>query len=437
MSPDSKQEQFDSGEVISPQEIERLRWRRVNRILGYARRHLPLYREQMELTGDSLLPISSAEEFAERVPMIRKADVISRVRKTHRAEAGIEAVGRRPITNIVMTSGTQGFNTFAFLTASDLMRGGNLRNALRELWMMKVRPGMRVVTLSPAWHVLALLDARALTDIGALTISPFGTFTARFVPNFIDAVSQLKPEHVLLTLPVLRGVLAECERREASPGEVFRSVRYIGCAGEPISPDLRRQVIEEMELDDLFERGGSSDGMFGGAECIAHRGHHISPDLHYIEIIDPQTGRLMPPGRRGVAVVTNLTLGRSIYIRFNGEDVAEIRKDPCPCGRTSPVVELYGRLDDCVQLNGPLITPYDVRCGVDAFPELRGRPFTIAENDGTLRVRLGGPEAGDDLLTGLSGRLSEGLGVTVVVDYAQDLATGWKGQALGERRHLP
>lgn len=433
MYPESSQEHFDSGETLSPQAIERLRWRRINHILAYARRHLPLYRERLEQAGDSRRPVVSAEDFAERVPVIRKADIIGRVRETGEAAAGIEAVGRRHITNIVMTSGTQGFNTFAFLTASDL-RGGNLRNALRELWMMKVRPGIRVLTLSPAWHVLAILDTRALTHIGAVTISPFGTFTARFVPNFVDAATQLKPEHLLLTLPVLRGVVAECERRDVRPRDVFRSVRYIGCAGEPISPDLRQQVIRELELEDLFERGGSSDGMFGGAECKAHRGHHISPDLHYIEIVDPETGKLLPPGRRGTAVVTNLTLGRSVYIRFDGEDVAEIREEPCPCGRTSPVVELYGRLDDCVQLNGALIAPYDVRCRVDHYPELRGRPFTIARDADTLRVRLGGPEATGALLRALNARLREGLGVPVLAENADDLATGWKGQALGERR---
>ena len=107
--------------------------------------------------------------------------------------------------------------------------------------------------------------------------------------------------------------------------------------------------------------------MFGGGECHAHRGHHVSADVHCVEIVDPKTGLPLGAGRRGTAVVTNLSLGKSVYIRFDTEDVAEIIPGDCPCGSTHPVVEFYGRLADSVVLPDRIITPADVRGALDEF----------------------------------------------------------------------
>jgi len=431
--PDPDREFFDDAETMPPAQFEAARWARLTRVLAYAGARLPFYQRAFAAAGYRPEAVRSAEEFAARVPRIRKGDIIGAIKQGGSAACGIEALGRRRVSNVVMTSGTHGFNTFAFLTPADL-RGGNLRNETRQLWMAKVRPGMRVLTLSPAWHVLALLDTRALTEIGAHVVVPWGTFAPRFSANFVDAVRRLQPEHILLTAPVLRGMLEECERLGLTPREVFASVRYVACAGEGLSPAFRRHVIAEMGLDDLFERGGSSDGMFGGGECWAHRGHHVFADLHYIEIVDPRTGALLPPGRRGSAVVTNLTLGRSVYVRFDTEDVAEIVPGECPCGRTHPVLELYGRLADSVVLEDRIIAPFDVRCCLDEFPELLGQPFRMEPVAGGLRVRLDAGSVTDPpLLEQVAAVIEDRLGTAAIVEAGESVAVGWKGQTLRRR----
>ena len=430
--PTSDGEYFDEAEVAPAEQLERRRWYRISRVVRYAVRHLPFYTERLLAGGYRPGRISGADEFAALVPSFHKSDLIDAIAQSGRAEAGIEALAGRRVTNIVMTSGTLGFNTFAFLTASDL-RGGNLRNALRELWLVKVRPGMRVLTLSPAWHILALLDSLALSRIGAVPVAPWGTFVPRFTANFLDAVQRLRPEHMLVTAPTLRAMLAECQRTGMSPRDVFAAVRYVACAGEALSPAFRQEIIDAMDLEDLFERGGSSDGMFGGGECFAHRGHHIFADLHYVEIVDPRTGQTLPPGRRGSAVVTNLTLGRSVYIRFDTEDLAEIREGDCPCGRTHPVVEMYGRLADCALLDDRIIAPYDVRCVMDGLPQLRSEPFTLEglQDRKSVRVTLARSASVDQaVLTQLRDRLQGQLQVPVVMAEGQTQLTGWKGQVM-------
>ncbi len=432
--PPSTEEIFDAGEALPPDEIARRQLLGVNRALRFASANLPFYRRVFAESGFTPGPVRSFEEYARRVPAIRKADVAGAVRAAGTGMIGIEALGGSRLTNVVMTSGTLGFNTFAFLTPADL-RGGSLLNALRELWIVGVRPGMRVLTLSPAWHALALLDTRGLTHLGAEVVIPWGTFAPRFVPNFLDAVAAHQPEHILLTAPILRGMIEECERRQLDAREVFASVRYIACAGESLSAPYRRHVIESTGIEDLFERGGSSDGMFGGGECFAHRGHHISADLHYVEVVDAVTGALLPPGRRGVPVVTNLLRGRSVYIRFNTEDVAAIIPGDCPCGRTDPVIELYGRLSDSVVLEDRIVAPADVREVLDTFPALMGQPFQV-EHSGPASIRVAmGVTRPAPLLAEATDAVRSKLGIDAAVATSDALAVGWKGQAMRVARH--
>jgi len=389
VSSSTTDEYYDAGEVVPPDVLDAKRWALVEEVIRFARRELPFYREHWSAAGMGL-DIAEGEEGFRLLPMVRKRDLIRAMTDHGSANIGIEAPNGASPSNIVLTSGTSGFHTFAALT-DDNLSGAGLLAQLRELWAMRVRPGMRVLSLSPAWHALGLFESRALTELGAVPVIPWGTLTPRFVGNMLDAIQSLRPEHLLLTARAARMLLAECDRRGVDSRRAFASVRYLGCAGEALSPVFRRHLGERFDLDDLFERGGSGDGMFGGSECHAHRGHHIAADVHYVEIVSDD-GRPLPPGERGSAVVTNLGLGRSLYVRFDTEDVAAVVPGPCPCGRTHPVIEFYGRREDSVDVGSRLITPADARAVLDELEATRFRPFSLAAFGGEVRIAVAGIE---------------------------------------------
>lgn len=430
VSPHRPDEYYDAAETTPPAKME------ANRLalLGQAVRHareLPFYREHWSAAGLDLSVIEGNDDFSS-LPMVRKRDLIEAIAGRHSADIGLDAPGGPTPSNIVLTSGTGGFHTFAALT-DDNLDGPGLLAQLRELWAMRVRPGMRVLSLSPAWHALGLFESRALTELGAVPVLPWGTLTPRFVAGMFEAIQSLDVEHLLVTARAARMLLAECDRRGLDPRRAFASVRYVGCAGEPLSPVFRSYLVERFDLDDLFERGGSGDGMFGGSECHAHRGHHIAADVHYVEILD-EDGRQLAPGERGSAVVTNLGLGRSLYVRFDTEDVAAVIPGPCPCGRTHPVIEFYGRREDSVRIGSTLITPADVRTALDELEPTRFRPFSLLGSEKGVRIAIAGLETTSPSgLTEAENAISERLDVETRLEPSGVGVATWKEERVSRR----
>ncbi len=417
-------------EPVETEPLERLEAKALDRLGEVLERasRLPFYRER--LAGACAAAPASFEDFAAAVPSFRKSDLIAELKRSGGHTTGIEALNDRGVAALVLTSGTLGFPTFASLGRDELEHGSS-REVLRELWMDGMRPGMRVMCQYPAWHHLSMLDNRALEWMEADVACPWGTFTPRFVGQALELLAERRPEYLLTVTTMLHAIVEEALARGVDVLELFEPVRYAMVAGEPVSAGQRRLLVELLGLEDLFERGGSSDGLWGAADCPAHLGHHVWLDHHWVEVLDPESGEPLGPGRRGTVVVTNLTLDRSLYVRFDTEDLGEILPGPCPCGRSHPRIELYGRLADCVRVEGRLVAPHDVRALLDEVPGLVGVPLVIvreAEEMDCLRVRLDGTVRVDPLAEIAAEQLQESLGIPVEVDWGGPLPRRWKAR---------
>ena len=418
---------FDDVETVPAERLEAAALERLREVLERATR-LPFYRERFAHLD--VAAIDSFDRFAATAPTFRKADLIAELKRSGGYTAGIEALGEEGAAAVVLTSGTLGFPTFAALGWGEFDHGSP-REVLREFWMNGMRPGMRVMCQYPAWHHLSMLDNRALEWMGAEVVCPWGTFVPRFVDQAIELIASRRPEYLLTVTTMLHAIVEEAIARGMDVLDLFEPVRYAMVAGEPMSPGQRRLLVELLGLEDLFERAGSSDGLWGGADCPAHTGHHVWLDHHRVEVLDPDTGRPLEPGQRGTVVVTNLTLDRSLYVRFDTEDLGEIIPGPCPCGRTHPRVELYGRLADCVRVEGRLVAPYDVRAHLDEIPELIGVPLVVVREGAEmacLQVRLDGGSRTDGLAEAATGHLRASLDLPVEVRWGGQLPRRWKAR---------
>jgi len=98
-----------------------------------------------------------------------------------------------------------------------------------------------------------------------------------------------------------------------------------------------------------------------GGECEYKCGMHIAEDHFLAEIIDPQTGEILPPGAVGELVLTTLTKQAFPMIRYRTRDITRLHYETCKCGRTTVRMEkTRGRSDDMLIVKGVNVFPTQI-----------------------------------------------------------------------------
>ena len=97
---------------------------------------------------------------------------------------------------------------------------------------------------------------------------------------------------------------------------------------------------------------------------------HINEDLWYPEIINPETGEVLPPGEKGELVITTITKEGTPLVRYRTRDITCFYTEPCKCGRTTcRIHRLFGRTDDLLIIRGVNVFPSQIE---NALIEIQG-----------------------------------------------------------------
>ena len=106
-------------------------------------------------------------------------------------------------------------------------------------------------------------------------------------------------------------------------------------------------------------------------ECEYKCGQHINEDMFLVEIIDPNTGEVLPYGEQGEVVITTLTKEAMPVIRYRTRDISYLIPEPCKCGRTSMrLANIQGRTDDMLIIKGVNVFPSQIESVVLGFPQV-------------------------------------------------------------------
>ena len=131
---------------------------------------------------------------------------------------------------------------------------------------------------------------------------------------------------------------------------------------EPWTESMRRR-IEEASGIKAYDIYGLSEiiGPGVGIECACQAGLHIFEDHFYVEIIEPETGRLLPDGEEGELVLSTLSKQAMPLIRYRTRDITALVKEPCGCGRTiRRIRRISRRADDMLIVRGINVFPSQV-----------------------------------------------------------------------------
>ena len=173
---------------------------------------------------------------------------------------------------------------------------------------------------------------------------------------------------VVSYVPRLIEKLDECPEGE-------RDLPYlkVGIFGsETFSDETRRRIESRLGIECFDIYGMTETGGIGttGQDCSHHCGIHVWEDQFITEIVDPETGKVLPDGEYGEVVFTSLTHEAMPIIRYRTHDISRIlSREKCACGRTSLRIDrITGRTDDMLIVKGVNFYPRQVEQALKEIP---------------------------------------------------------------------
>ncbi|MDR0719480.1 MAG: phenylacetate--CoA ligase [Treponema sp.] len=140
------------------------------------------------------------------------------------------------------------------------------------------------------------------------------------------------------------------------------SVRHADLGAEPWSEELRKDIEEAWDMK-AYDVYGLTEITGPGVsfECLNQDGLHINEDLFYPEVVDPDTGEVLPDGKTGELVFTTLVKEGTPMLRYRTRDLTGLRHEQCSCGRTLVKMErTMGRTDDMLIIRGTNVYPVQI-----------------------------------------------------------------------------
>lgn len=337
---------LEAIETASRDEIAALQTERLKRTLENVYENVPAYRKKFSAAGVSPLDFRRLEDI-EKFPFTTKQDL----RENY--PFGMFAVPRERVARVHASSGTTGKPTVVGYTRNDIDTWANL--VARSLRAAGVRPGMAVhIAVGYGLFTGGLGMHYGAERLGCTVIPVASGMTERQVQLILD----FQPDAIIPTPSYLLVILDEFRTRGLDPGKT--SLKIALCGAEPWTNAMRAEIEGAFDLDAVDTYGLSEligPGM--ASECIETKdGPYIWEDHFYPEIIDPDTGRVLPEGERGEIVFTSLTKEAMPMIRYRTRDLTRLM--PGRARSMRRMEKVTGRSDDMMIVRGVNVFPTQI-----------------------------------------------------------------------------
>jgi phenylacetate-CoA ligase len=403
-------EDLEQVERSSIDELRELQLRRLQWSLRHAYENVPHYRkafDEAQVHPDGLHELADLARF----PFTGKTTLRDNY------PFGMFAVPRERVARVHASSGTTGIPTVVGYTKNDLDLWANLM--ARSLRAGGVRPGDRLHNAFGYGLFTGGLGAHAGAEALGCTVIPVsGGMTERQV----KLIGDFEPEVILCTPTYMLAIVDEMRRQGIDPAATSLQVGVFGA--EPWSVTLRDEIETTLDMHALDIYGLSEViGPGVASECIETKdGPHLWEDHFYPEVIDPETGTVLPDGEPGELVFTSLTKEAMPIVRYRTRDLTRLLPGTArPMRRMEKVT---GRTDDMMILRGVNLFPTQIEELIMRTPDLTPHfqcVLTRPDRMDVLTVRVErrpdvGDAAGADAARDLCELVKNTIGVTVAVD---------------------
>ena len=330
---------FDELESMSPEQRQGYQIQKLREALERAYRNAPSAKEIFRRAGITPSEIRTVKDL-EKLPITRKGDLIE-LQRSNPPYGGFLTIPNEEVDRVFITPGpiygphhTEGISWFG-----------------KSFYAAGFRKGDIVIN-TPTYHMspAGILFHEGIRACGA-TVVPTGVGNT-------DAQIRTMLDLKVTGYAGMPSFLMTIIRRAEEMGYDFRrdfSLKRAWFTGEMLPPSLRKTFEEDYGIS-TFQCYAVTD--LGGCvayECSEKSGMHFM-DEYIIEIVDPHTGKQLPPGEVGKIVATPLHNDTWGLIRYGTGDMSSYLTEPCPCGRTSwRLSGIVGRAADAVKVRGMFI----------------------------------------------------------------------------------
>lgn len=374
-------------ECASEEEIFHMQSLRLIHTVKKVYENVAPYRKKMDEAGVKPEDIKSVEDL-KKLPFTLKQDLRDNY------PYGMFAVPLEQVTRIHASSGTTGKQTVVGYTKNDInmwsecvaraiVAAGGKKNDF-----IHISYGYGLFTGGLGIHYGAEL-------MGASTIPASVGNTARQIQILQDFKSS-----IICCTPSYALYIAETMKNNGiSKDSIHLKAGIFGA--EPWTEEMRRKIEDSLGIE-AFDIYGLSEVAGPGVayECNAHQGMHINEDNFIIEIIDPETGEVLPDGVQGEVVFTCITKEALPLIRYRTRDIAAIHHGKCACGRTFVRMEKpCGRTDDMLIIRGVNVFPSQIESALLSVGSIQPYYMIVVDrvnNLDTLEVQV---EMNDEAFT--------------------------------------
>ncbi len=419
-------------ETASPEQIRAWQDERLVKQVKHVWDNVPYYRAKMEAAGVTPDDIHSVADL-HKLPFVTKADL----REAY--PYGLMGKPLKDCVRIQSTSGTTGKRVVAFYTQHDIdlwedccaraivAAGGTNED------VCQVSYGYGLFTGGPGLN-------GGSHKVGCLTIPTSSGNTERQIMFIRDLQAT-----ILCCTPSYAAYIGETMKEMGlTPDQIPLKAGIFGA--EAWSEEMRQDIqntlgIKAYDIYGLTELSGPGVSF----ECSEQTGMHINEDHFIAEIIDPETGEVLPEGEKGELVFTAITKEAFPLLRYRTRDICTLSRKPCSCGRTHvKMSKPMGRSDDMLIIRGVNVFPSQIESvlinagyqanyqivvdrvnhsdTLDVMVEMTPEMFT--DNVGVIKKRQSELEAGLRSMLGISAKVilvapksitrSEGKAVRVI-----------------------
>ena len=360
-------------ETLPREALEALQLKRLIATAERVYATVPFYKKKFDECGLKPADIKSLNDL-QRLPFTTKLDLRDNY------PFGLFAVPMEQVVRIHASSGTTGkqtvvgytrrdINTWAELMARSLAASGAQKNDI-----IHNAYGYGLFTGGLGVHYGA-------EKLGASVIPISGGNSKRqiiIMQDFGSTVLTCTPSYALFLAETADEMGVDIKKLKLRVG-IFGAEPWSERMRDEIERKLNIQAIDIYGLSEVIGPGVS-------IECIeAKQGLHIFEDHFIPEIIDPQTGKVLPYGKKGELVFTTITKEAFPLIRYRTRDISVLHPQPCKCGRTHLRMErVSGRSDDMLIIRGVNVFPSQIESVLMTIKGVEPHYLLIVDRQGNL-----------------------------------------------------